>query len=39
MIRHLSLAGLCWIQNFAAQYGCILESTGEFAKLKREEQV
>jgi len=29
---------LCWIQNFAAQYGCVLESTGEFEKLKREEQ-
>lgn len=29
---------LCWIQNFAAQYGCVLESIGEFAKLKREEQ-
>lgn len=27
-----------WFQNFAAGYGCILESKGEFAKLQRETQ-
>lgn len=28
---------LCWLQAFAAQYGCVLEAKGEFAKLKRDE--
>lgn len=28
---------LDWLQNFAATKGCILESKGEFAKLKREQ--
>ena len=28
---------LDWLQHFAATKGCILESRGEFAKLKREE--
>lgn len=29
---------LDWFQNFAATKGCILESKGEFAKLKRESE-
>ena len=28
---------LDWLQNFAATKGCILESKGEFAKLKRDQ--
>lgn len=28
---------LTWLQNFAANYGCVLESKGEFAKLQREQ--